>query len=53
MRRLDGVRGDRNLVCSCPPPEAFAADTTDAADARVAAGVPASAGADALVAVAP
>lgn len=53
VRRIDGVRGDRNLVCSCPPPEAFAADTTDAADARVAVGVPPSAGADALVAVAP
>jgi glycine dehydrogenase len=22
--RIDGARGDRNLVCSCPPPEAFA-----------------------------
>jgi glycine dehydrogenase len=21
--RIDGVYGDRNLVCSCPPPEAF------------------------------
>jgi len=21
--RIDGVHGDRNLVCSCPPPEAF------------------------------
>lgn len=25
--RIDGAHGDRNLVCSCPPPEAFA-DTT-------------------------
>ncbi|MCA5894079.1 aminomethyl-transferring glycine dehydrogenase subunit GcvPB [Isoptericola sp. NEAU-Y5] len=25
VRRIDGAKGDRNLVCSCPPPEAFAA----------------------------
>ena len=24
VRRIDGVHGDRNLVCSCPAPEAFA-----------------------------
>ncbi len=24
VRRLDGARGDRNLVCACPPIEAFA-----------------------------
>jgi glycine dehydrogenase len=24
VRRIDGAWGDRNLVCSCPPPEAFA-----------------------------
>ncbi|WP_426560407.1 aminomethyl-transferring glycine dehydrogenase [Angustibacter sp. McL0619] len=24
VRRIDGAYGDRNLVCSCPPPEAFA-----------------------------
>jgi glycine dehydrogenase len=24
VRRIDGVHGDRNLVCSCPDPEAFA-----------------------------
>jgi glycine dehydrogenase len=24
VRRVDSVHGDRNLVCSCPPPEAFA-----------------------------
>jgi glycine dehydrogenase len=24
VRRIDGVYGDRNLACSCPPPEAFA-----------------------------
>ena len=23
-RRIDGAYGDRNLVCSCPPVEAFA-----------------------------
>jgi glycine dehydrogenase len=23
VARIDGVYGDRNLVCSCPPPEAF------------------------------
>ncbi|MDO5738511.1 MAG: aminomethyl-transferring glycine dehydrogenase subunit GcvPB, partial [Ornithinimicrobium sp.] len=23
VRRIDGVYGDRNLVCACPPPEAF------------------------------
>ncbi len=23
VRRVDNARGDRNLVCSCPPPEAF------------------------------
>jgi glycine dehydrogenase len=24
VRRIDGAYGDRNLVCSCPSPEAFA-----------------------------
>jgi glycine dehydrogenase len=24
VRRIDGAFGDRNLICSCPPPEAFA-----------------------------
>ncbi|MGL5445572.1 MAG: hypothetical protein ACRDDJ_24330, partial [[Mycobacterium] stephanolepidis] len=24
VRRIDGAYGDRNLVCSCPPIEAFA-----------------------------
>ncbi len=24
VRRIDGAYGDRHLVCSCPPPEAFA-----------------------------
>lgn len=23
VRRIDGAHGDRNLVCNCPPPEAF------------------------------
>ncbi len=23
VSRIDGARGDRNLVCACPPPEAF------------------------------
>ncbi|MDO4255389.1 MAG: aminomethyl-transferring glycine dehydrogenase [Kocuria sp.] len=26
--RIDGAHGDRNLVCSCPPPEAFAETTS-------------------------
>ena len=26
VRRLDEAYGDRNLVCSCPPPEAFEFD---------------------------
>ncbi len=32
--RIDGAAGDRNLVCSCPPPEAFdtAGDSADAAE---------------------
>ena len=24
VRRIDGAYGDRNLVCACPPPEAYA-----------------------------
>jgi glycine dehydrogenase len=24
VRRIDGAYGDRHLVCSCPPVEAFA-----------------------------
>jgi glycine cleavage system P protein (glycine dehydrogenase) len=24
VRRVDGAYGDRNLICTCPPPEAFA-----------------------------
>ena len=24
VRRIDGAYGDRNLICTCPPPEAFA-----------------------------
>ena len=26
VRRIDQAYGDRNLVCSCPPPEAYAED---------------------------
>jgi len=26
VRRIDGARGDRNLVCSCPPLEAYVSD---------------------------
>ncbi len=26
--RIDGAYGDRNLVCSCPPPQAYAQDPT-------------------------
>ena len=29
VRRIDGAYGDRNLVCSCPPVEAFAAAGRD------------------------
>ncbi|MBI5340963.1 MAG: aminomethyl-transferring glycine dehydrogenase [Mycolicibacterium rufum] len=28
VRRIDGVFGDRNLVCACPPPETFQSATT-------------------------
>ncbi|GFG52445.1 glycine dehydrogenase (decarboxylating) [Mycolicibacterium agri] len=31
VRRIDGVRGDRNLVCSCPAPEMFVATTEEGA----------------------
>jgi glycine dehydrogenase len=27
VRRVDNAYGDRNLVCSCPPPEAFASSS--------------------------
>jgi glycine dehydrogenase len=23
VRRIDGAYGDRNLVCACPPPDAY------------------------------
>ena len=26
VARIDQAYGDRNLVCACPPPEAFAQD---------------------------
>lgn len=29
VRRLDEAYGDRNLVCSCPPPEAFEIDNSE------------------------
>lgn len=29
VRRIDQARGDRNLVCSCPPPSAFQAGTAE------------------------
>jgi glycine dehydrogenase len=40
VRRIDQAYGDRNLVCSCPPPEAFAEydvehETVPTADGRV------------------
>ncbi len=31
VRRIDGARGDRNLVCSCPPIEAYAEEAPSAA----------------------
>jgi len=33
VRRIDGAYGDRNLVCTCPPPEAFADDLSATAPA--------------------
>jgi glycine dehydrogenase len=33
VRRIDQAYGDRNLACSCPPPEAFADHDFDAAPA--------------------
>lgn len=32
VRRIDEAYGDRHLVCSCPPPEAFALTEDDTAD---------------------
>ena len=29
VRRIDEAYGDRNLVCSCPPPEAFDIDDSE------------------------
>ncbi|WP_434619084.1 aminomethyl-transferring glycine dehydrogenase [Arthrobacter sp. A5] len=29
--RIDGANGDRNLICSCPPPEAFEDSSADSA----------------------
>ena len=36
VRRIDGAKGDRNLVCSCPPIEAYADDLPEPAEAVVA-----------------
>jgi glycine dehydrogenase len=36
VRRIEGAYGDRNLVCSCPPPEAFADRAVGAGSAGVA-----------------
>jgi glycine dehydrogenase len=30
VARIDQAYGDRNLVCACPPPEAFAEPADDA-----------------------
>ena len=49
VRRVDGAHGDRNLVCSCPPVEAYAA-AEPAADPAAGPGQDgAHAGADAVV----
>ena len=35
--RIDGAYGDRNLVCSCPPPEAFEmTETTETTETEAA-----------------
>ncbi|MGW9826441.1 glycine cleavage system P protein (glycine dehydrogenase) [Brevibacterium pityocampae] len=49
VRRIDGAYGDRNLVCSCPPPEAFEtaeepAGSAGAADSGSATEAPATEG---------
>jgi glycine dehydrogenase len=38
VRRIDQAYGDRNLVCSCPPPEAFADADVDGHTAHGGAG---------------
>ena len=38
VRRIDQAYGDRNLVCSCPPPEAFAEHDLDAESAHAGNG---------------
>jgi glycine dehydrogenase len=38
VRRIDQAYGDRNLVCSCPPPEAFAEHDFDAESVPAANG---------------
>jgi glycine dehydrogenase len=32
VSRVDNVFGDRNLVCACPPPEAWVSETVDSAE---------------------
>ncbi|RAE29837.1 glycine dehydrogenase (aminomethyl-transferring), partial [Burkholderia multivorans] len=37
VSRIDGAYGDRNLVCSCPPPEAFEmTETTETTETEAA-----------------
>jgi glycine dehydrogenase len=38
VRRIDQAYGDRNLVCSCPPPEAYAESGVEAASPAVSDG---------------
>jgi glycine dehydrogenase len=40
VRRIDQAYGDRNLVCSCPPPEAFAEHDFTAHEASADGDVP-------------
>src|SRR5947199_8375914 len=43
VRRIDQAFGDRNLVCSCPPPEAFAEHERPQAPQAVVPGRPSGA----------
>jgi glycine dehydrogenase len=36
VRRIDGAKGDRNLVCSCPPIEAYADDVAEPTETTLA-----------------
>ncbi|SDB88110.1 glycine dehydrogenase (decarboxylating) alpha subunit /glycine dehydrogenase (decarboxylating) beta subunit [Sanguibacter gelidistatuariae] len=40
VRRIDGAYGDRNLVCSCPPIEAYADDVAPASPTPSATTIP-------------